>query len=1066
VLARLLVPREFGVFAIALVVYSLLISLNDIGIFATIVRWPGDLDEVAPTATTLIFVTSLIAYGLFFMAAPYCCKLVGAPDATGVTRLLCLAIVVDGIFAVPTSMLTRYFQQDRLALADLVNSVVATVVSIVLALNGHGVWSLAWGRLLGNLVGAILCTWFSKRRYRPGFKLEAAKKLLRNGLPLVGTAVVTIGVFNVDYLTIGRLLGPTALGYYVLAFNVSSWAISIFSFAIDRVSVPTFARLRGNPKALRTTFIRGMTLLCLVTFPVCALMAALNHPLILFLYGSRWALSIDALEFLAMFAVVRIIQDLAMDTLIAVGNSMSTLVLQSCWLIVLIPSLIVGAHLDGITGVAIGHVIVGFLVVTPIYTIVIQRLGVSIRSLLKHLAWPLIGAVLSAFAARTAADYFHTPFVALVVGGTCGLLVYSLAVLPTRRILSTSSGVLEIDHAFPVESTAPAGESAGSAATGEGSPGLEGGPSDVPLPDARELLSEVDASPVWFGPEDRLLSGWLHVPAGKAARAGVVLCQSLGIEARRAHVAYRILAAALAKKGFLVLRFDYDGTGDSVGSDEDPERVAAWAASVRHAVSFLEQAGATRRVVVGMRVGATIAVNAGIEAGIDALVLWDPCASGSRFVREQRVLLKRIDLTGGTLEDGIELPGHVLANATAADLSSLKLEALPDDLTRRLLVLERPGRRLDTQVREHLADQGAEWAEAAGQSDLLEAISPRDVPPLAAIGTICSWLDRVIDDALQPIAPSPVPCVAVVGHTADGTPVTERVIRLGPVGLVGVITESEPVVDGPVVIMLNDGHEHHVGPARLWVELARRWAALGIQSVRVDVSGIGDSPLRPGQTERVCYPSEIFDDVAAIAGDLRPDNPRNVVLVGVCSGAYHAIDCGIDLGVRGVCAINPGLAPVQRRLARSRQLTVPRSFAMLSSIHPRLAGALVLGIAQVSPRRSPAGSLLLLEPGGTSSLVICGDDEVRQFQRLGHWNRTLERLSSSGRFRFDHVEGLQHSLLNAGPRAVTASLLTSFVISFTPDGSPVAQAADVTGDTGSRGRSPVAVPGIEASAGS
>jgi PST family polysaccharide transporter len=126
------------VFAIALVVYSLLINLNDIGISTTIVRWQGNLDEVAPTATTLIFLTSLIVYGVFFMAAPFCCSLVGASDAAGVTRLLALAIIVDGISAVPTGMLTRYFRQDRRAVADLVNSAVATVIAFMA--TASGVW--------------------------------------------------------------------------------------------------------------------------------------------------------------------------------------------------------------------------------------------------------------------------------------------------------------------------------------------------------------------------------------------------------------------------------------------------------------------------------------------------------------------------------------------------------------------------------------------------------------------------------------------------------------------------------------------------------------------------------------------------------------------------------------------------------------------------------------------------------------------------------------------------------------------------------------------------------------
>jgi hypothetical protein len=96
--------------------------------------------------------------------------------------------------------------------------------------------------------------------------------------------------------------------------------------------------------------------------------------------------------------------------------------------------------------------------------------------------------------------------------------------------------------------------------------------------------------------------------------------------------------------------------------------------------------------------------------------------------------------------------------------------------------------------------------------------------------------------------------------------------------------------------------------------------------------------------------------------------------------------------------------------------------------------------------------------------VVCGDDEARQFERLTHWNRTLERLSSSGRFRFEHVKGLEHSLLNAGPRERTMSLLTSFVLSLAHDGPLVNATASSAGDTAGRGEPPAATPGIDAPA--
>src|SRR4051812_34449398 len=93
------------------------------------------------------------------------------------------------------------------------------------------------------------------------------------------------------------------------------------------------------------------------------------------------------------------------------------------------------------------------------------------------------------------------------------------------------------------------------------------------------------AMPTWFGPAERPLFGWYHAPALATARAcGVVLCNPFGYEMMCSHRAYRHLAERLATAGFPVLRFDYDGTGDSAGDGEDPERVESWLGSIDLAV--------------------------------------------------------------------------------------------------------------------------------------------------------------------------------------------------------------------------------------------------------------------------------------------------------------------------------------------------------------------------------------------------------------------------------------------------------------------------------------------------
>ena len=141
-----------------------------------------------------------------------------------------------------------------------------------------------------------------------------------------------------------------------------------------------------------------------------------------------------------------------------------------------------------------------------------------------------------------------------------------------------------------------------------------------------------------------------------------------------------------------------------------------------------------------------------------------------------------------------------------------------------------------------------------------------------------------------------------------------------PVGLFGVLTHEQdaPVLpDRPTVIFLNVANQHHIGPNRLWVELSREWATAGIRSLRLDLSGLGDSPDRQGgQGEWECNKPEAFDDVADAVDWVSPDDPTNVVLVGLCSAGYQALESALAVRARGVVAINPIISFVPTELPR------------------------------------------------------------------------------------------------------------------------------------------------------
>src|SRR5205085_10315692 len=120
----------------------------------------------------------------------------------------------------------------------------------------------------------------------------------------------------------------------------------------------------------------------------------------------------------------------------------------------------------------------------------------------------------------------------------------------------------------------------------------------------------------------------------------------------------------------------------------------------------------------------------------------------------------------------------------------------------------------------------------------LDGPSIRSKVPRVALDRVVAWLDAHAGVESGTSVPS---------TGLESGPMGERFVRLGPVGLFGVVTEVDPDPDKPVVVLLNNSIDHHVGPNRMWVDLARRIALLGFPVARGDISGIGDSPTRPGQ---------------------------------------------------------------------------------------------------------------------------------------------------------------------------------------------------------------------------
>ena len=435
VLARILVPEDFGVYAVALVALTALLSLNELGVSIAIVRWPGDPRRIAPTVTTISIASSAFLYAICFFAAPTFSAALGAPEATSIVRVLCLTVIVDGITAAAVQLANREFRQGARLVVDLTNLVLTTAITVSLASTGHGAWSLAIGQLVGNVVSGVMLCYVVRMWPRPGFDRALARELLAFGLPLAGGSLLVFAMLNIHYIVTGRMLGAVALGLYLQAFNLSSWPVNTFSMVVRRVSLPAFAAVQDDKAAREATFGRFSSVLAVVTLPTCVLLGLLALPLVSTLYGQKWAASASALQWLAVVAVVRVACELAYDYLVALGRSRTTMWLQGGWLLGLAVTLPVGAHFGGIEGVAIAHAAVAIAVALPTFVLAVGRTGVHLGSLLAPLVRPVLGCVAMVVVILGLRLFIEPSALLLVAGGLLSAAVYAPFVWPVRHEL-------------------------------------------------------------------------------------------------------------------------------------------------------------------------------------------------------------------------------------------------------------------------------------------------------------------------------------------------------------------------------------------------------------------------------------------------------------------------------------------------------------------------------------------------------------------------------------------------------------------------------------------------------
>lgn len=533
-----------------------------------------------------------------------------------------------------------------------------------------------------------------------------------------------------------------------------------------------------------------------------------------------------------------------------------------------------------------------------------------------------------------------------------------------------------------------------------------------------------DPEAIWFGPTTAPLAGFLHHPGG-VTRGGAIICPPFGYEEVCAHRTLRHLGWRLAECGILTLRYDYEGQGSSGGESGSDDALSGWRKSVAAAIGEMRLLGVSRPALIGLRLGGALACDAlAQDPLIGPLVLWAPTTSGRRMGRELKALSL---ITPGARAVGpsMNVLGHPVAEQTLADLRAWRpLQGI--SAGHPVLLVESSGWRDTESTRGDLSAAGIHphLVDVMGTADVLERNAELVEVPTPLVAEIVTWVSAQAGAAPLEIAQVTRSRERWIA-TPDG-PVREELVAIPPRSLHGVLCEPREEAHDCAVLFLNNGVAPARGPGRAWTEFARSLALSGVASLRLDLSGLGDSPDPPGPQVLVGRPlgPRSSGDMRTAVEWLRQHGYRRVVVVGLCSGALLSLLAATSgkLDADGVVAINAPLfaphdvgdGPRVWRLWQAISWATHRR-RVRAQLH-RLPSQVWRLLDSLRLFPSPARLLVMASRHVDDVTVIfaaAGEEHVDLRVRAGG---AVARLHEDGVVDLRVIEGMDHSLFDLAAR--------------------------------------------------
>ncbi|MGH6902269.1 MAG: lipopolysaccharide biosynthesis protein [Geminicoccaceae bacterium] len=392
ILARLLVPADFGLVAIATALAGALAAMSEFGFQVALIQNQAADRRLYDTAWTLGLIRGFVVAGALAIAAGPLAVMFSDPRLEPILLLLAGSAIVLAFENIGVVDFRKDLHFQREFLYRALSKVASFAITVPLAIILRNYWALVVGIVAGQLAGVLLS--YTMCAYRPRLSLSDWRELLRFSKWLLLSNMLFFAYHRVDTFVIGRFAGAQPLGFYRLAYEIASLPTSEMVAPIRAAILPGYAKLAIDRERLRAGFAATFGTIVIVAIPVAVGLGLTADPLVRLLLGERWLDAIPLLEVLCIAGVINVCTANTWPVFLALGRPWITTALMALGVVLLVPLLLWSVPVAGAMGAAWALVAVAGVVLAGNLLATLRLLRLSGVQLLAQ-TWRTVVAVVA-----------------------------------------------------------------------------------------------------------------------------------------------------------------------------------------------------------------------------------------------------------------------------------------------------------------------------------------------------------------------------------------------------------------------------------------------------------------------------------------------------------------------------------------------------------------------------------------------------------------------------------------------------------------------------------------------